>query len=68
MVGVQGLTHCHWTPPSVEHLHNIAPADKIVAYIKKNDEKATYLSVVLLAVAVPQYDTKASPNGRGPWL
>ena len=36
----------------------IAPADDRVRMQTKNDEKASYLPAVLLAVAVRRYDTK----------
>ncbi len=30
MEQTHGYTRCHWTPPSGEHLHRIAPADAMV--------------------------------------
>ncbi len=40
--GIQGFTHSHWMPPSVEYLLRITPADKRVACRKRN-RKAPYL-------------------------
>jgi len=65
MEGVPGYPGSHWKPPLGEYSHRIAPADNRVCMQKKNDEKASYLPAVSLAVAVRRYDTKRIARWRG---
>ncbi len=65
MEGVHGYPGSHWKMPLGKYSHPIAPADDRVRMQTKNDEKASYLPAVLLAVAVRRYDTKGIARWRG---
>jgi len=64
MEGVHGYPGSHWKPQLGKYSHRIAPADDRVCMQTKNDEKASYLPAVLLAVAVRRYDTKRIARWR----
>jgi hypothetical protein len=57
MQHVQGYSRSHWTPPSGNYLHHIAPADARETANKMTTKNIPKRLAILMAKAVRRYNT-----------